>query len=119
MNHHSSTRHWSYPTACFSLIALIILCLSWELWIAPLRAGGSWLALKALPLCLPLPGILKGRVYTYQYSSMLILIYFAEAVMRFFDAAPASRFCAALAVFLCILFFVACLAFVKYQRKAG
>ena len=68
--------------ATAALAALIALCLAWELWLAPLRPGGSLLALKALPLALPLGGILEGRRYTYQWSSMLILAYFAEGVMR-------------------------------------
>ena len=34
---------------------------------------------ESLPLCLPLSGVLKGRVYTFQWSCMLILLYFAEA----------------------------------------
>jgi hypothetical protein len=34
-------------TAVGSLLALIALCLAWELVLAPLRPGGSWLALKA------------------------------------------------------------------------
>ena len=106
-----------YLAACGSLIFLIVLSLSWELWIAPLRSGGSWLALKALPLCLPLSGILKGKVYTYQYSSMLILIYFAEAVMRLFDHTPAGRWCAAGAVVLSLLYFVSCLLYVKRIRE--
>lgn len=106
-----------YLASCVSLIFLILLSLSWELWIAPLREGGSWLVLKALPLCLPLGGILKGRIYTYQYSSMLILIYFAEAVMRLFDAYPAERVCAALSLLACTVFFVSCLAFIRQHKK--
>jgi len=51
--------------AVASLLALIALCLAWELWLAPLRPGGSWLALKVLPLCIPLAGLLKNRMYTY------------------------------------------------------
>lgn len=114
-----NTKHWSYYAASGSLILLIALCAAWELWIAPLREGGSWLALKALPLCLPLSGIVKGRVYTYQYSSMLILIYFAEAFMRIFDISPASRACAVLATLCCTVFFISCLFFIKdAQRKA-
>ncbi len=114
----SPKSHWSYYTACASLLTLIAVSLSWELWIAPLRDGGSWLALKALPLCLPLAGILKGKVYTYQYSCMLILIYFAEAFMRIFDAATASRWCAAVATVCCVAFFIACLAFIGQHKKA-
>ena len=103
--------------AAFCLIALIALCLAWELWLAPLRQGGSWLALKALPLCLPLSGVLKGRVYTFQWSCMLILLYFAEAVMRLFDHTPAGRWCAAGAVVLSLLYFVSCLLYVKRVRE--
>jgi hypothetical protein len=33
-----------------SLVGLIVLGLAWELWLAPLRPGGSLLALKVLPL---------------------------------------------------------------------
>jgi membrane protein len=113
----SARKPLPYTAACASLLALIAVSLAWELWIAPLREGGSWLALKALPLCLPLSGILKGRVYTYQYSSMLVLIYFAEAVMRLFDAAPAGRLCAAAATVCCTVFFVSCMAFVKQKQK--
>jgi len=63
-------------------VALIFLCLAWELWLAPLRTGGSSLAFKALPLLLPLFGVLRGKRYTYQWSSMLILAYFTEGVVR-------------------------------------
>lgn len=66
-----------------SLVALIFLCLIWELWLAPLRPGGSALVFKVLPLLLPFPGILRGRRYTFQWSSMLILLYLTEGVVRF------------------------------------
>lgn len=67
------------------LIALIVLCVLWEGWLAPLRPGGSWMILKALPLMAALFGVLRGRRYTYQWLSMLILLYFTEGVVRAFD----------------------------------
>lgn len=73
------TFHW---LSVASLVALILLTLAWELWLAPLRPGGSLLALKAVVLLLPLFGILRERVYTYQWSSMFILMFFAEGVTR-------------------------------------
>ncbi len=72
----------AYCVAVASLIALIFLGLAWELVLAPLRPGGSLLALKILPLLAPLFGILRGRVYTYQWTSMLILAYLAEGAVR-------------------------------------
>lgn len=67
------------------LVALIALCVSWEAWLAPLRPGGSWLMLKALPLMGALFGVLKGRRYTYQWLSMVVLLYVVEGSVRAFD----------------------------------
>ncbi|EGV35011.1 DUF2069 domain-containing protein [Neisseria weaveri] len=117
MNTYSARKHWSHAAAIFSLISLIAVSVAWELWIAPLRPGGSWLALKALPLCLPLAGILKGKIYTFQYSSLLILFYFAEAVVRLFDAETASRLCAGAATLSATVFFISCLAYIKTHKK--
>lgn len=71
-----------YAGAVISLVALIGLCVAWELYLAPLRPGGSWLVLKVVPLLLPLRGVLKRNIYTMQWSSMLILLYVAEGIVR-------------------------------------
>lgn len=71
-----------YYGAAASLLALIALSVAWELVLAPLRPGGSWMVLKVLPLLIPLRGILKRDLYTMQWSSMMILLYFAEGVVR-------------------------------------
>jgi len=68
--------------ASASLIALIFLCLGWELWWAPLRPGGSWLALKAVVLLAPLFGILRGKRYTYKWVSLLVQLYLLEGLTR-------------------------------------
>ncbi|RTL56444.1 MAG: DUF2069 domain-containing protein [Rhodocyclaceae bacterium] len=89
-----------------SLIALIALCLAWELWLAPLRPGGSMLVLKTLPLLLPLMGILKGRRYTYQWASLLILLYVGEGLLRATsDAAVLSRQLGVAETVLTLVFF--------------
>ena len=72
-----------------SVLGLILLSLCWELFLAPLRPGGSWLALKALPLCFPLAGLLKNRMYTYRWVSLMVWLYFTEGVVRAYsDRAP-------------------------------
>ena len=71
--------------ASISLLALIALCLAWEAILAPLRPGGSWMTLKVLPLMVPLFGILRGKRYTYQWLSMLCLLYLTEGVLRASD----------------------------------
>ncbi len=53
---------FSRTLAATCLLALIALGLAWELWLAPLRPGGSWWVLKVLPLCIPLAGLLKNRM---------------------------------------------------------
>ncbi len=108
----------TYLGACLSLLALIFLCLAWELWLAPLRPGGSWLALKALPLLLPLMGILRGRRYTYQWSSMLILAYFAEGVVRAASDSGAAAALAAAEVLLALAFFVSAVFYARLTRQS-
>ena len=102
--------------ATVALLALILLCLAWELWLAPLRPGGSWVALKALPLALPLAGVLKGKRYTYQWSSLLILGYLAEGVTRAWSESGASQKLATLEIVLSLTFFGAAVAYARWAR---
>ena len=102
--------------AAISLAALIVLCLAWELWLAPLRPGGSLLALKALPLALPFAGIFSGRRYTYQWSSMLILGYLAEGVTRAWSESGASQKLAMLEIILSLTFFAAVVTYARWTR---
>ena len=104
--------------ASAALVALILLCLAWELWLAPLRPGGSWLALKALPLALPLAGISRGRRYTYQWSSMLILAYFAEGVTRAWSDTGLSQKLSFVEILLSAAFFAAAVSYAR-ATQAG
>lgn len=102
-----------------SLLGLILLCLAWELWLAPLRPGGSWLALKALPLALPLAGLLKRRMYTYRWVSLLVWLYFTEGVVRAWSDKPPSNWLALGEVALCLLLFIACALHVRLRQRAA
>lgn len=102
--------------ASASLLALIVLCLAWELWLAPLRPGGSYLALKAAPLTVPLLGILLGRRYTYQWSSMFVLAYFTEGVVRAWSERGTAQVLAVIEIALSVIFFAAAVA---YARSTG
>ena len=95
-----------YLLANASLVLLIVLSVAWELFLATLRPGGSWLVLKAVPLLFPLPGLLRAKRYTCQWASLLSLAYFIEGVVRAVgDPAPA-RYLAALETALAITLFV-------------
>jgi uncharacterized membrane protein len=102
-----------------SLLGLIILGLAWELWLAPLRPGGSWWAIKVLPLCIPLSGLLKNRMYTYRWVSMLVWLYFTEGVVRAWGDAWPSAGLAGLQTLLCTTLFVACALHVRIRFKAA
>ena len=104
--------------ASATLIALIVLCLAWELWLAPLRPGGSFLALKALPLVLPLAGIFDGRRRTYQWSSMLVLAYVAEGVVRAYSESGVSQLLAGIEFVLSAAFFAAAVGYARCTRNA-
>ncbi|MBV7541695.1 DUF2069 domain-containing protein [Acidovorax sp. sic0104] len=103
--------------ATCSLLALIALCLAWELVLAPLRPGGSWLALKALPLCIPLAGVLKNRMYTYRWVSLVIWLYFTEGVVRGWSDKPPSQWLAWAEVALCLVLFTACTLHVRLRQR--
>jgi len=102
-----------------SLTLLICLCLAWELWLAPLRPGGSWLALKALPLAVPLVGVISGKRYTYQWASLLILAYFAEGTTRAWAETGLSRTLAAAEIILALAFFAAAVSFARLTRAGA
>lgn len=109
---------WS-AIASTSLIALILLCLAWELWLAPLRPGGSWLVLKVLPLLALLFGTLHGRVYTYRWTSLVVWPYFAEGVMRAMTEPRPAAGLAALEISLSLLLFVSTLFFIRNRTRSG
>jgi uncharacterized membrane protein len=105
--------------ALAALAALIVLCLAWELWLAPLRPGGSYLALKALPLALPLAGILGSRRRTFQWSSLMILAYFAEGMTRAWSEAGLSRQLAVAEAALSAVFFALVVGYARLTRAAA
>ena len=97
------------------LLALIALGLAWELWLAP--TGNRTLALKVVPLALALVGILKFRMVTYRWLSLLVWLYFAEGVVR---ATSEQGFVVGLAlaeVGLCLLLFAACVGHVRRRLR--
>ena len=118
--HFSSTQvDSSRWLAVFSLIGLIVLGLLWELVLSPLRPGGSWLVLKVLPLCIPLAGLLKNRMYTYRWLSLLIWLYFIEGVVRAWSDRAPGNYLAMLEIAFCLSLFVACTAHIRMRLRNG
>ena len=106
--------------AIASLLWLVGWLVAWEIWVAPLHPGGSLLALKALPLLVPLRGVFKRDLYTLQWSSMVILIYFAEGAVRAWsDTNEVSRFMALGEVALVCVYFACALLYLRPYKKAA
>ena len=106
--------------AIVSLVVLIAWLAAWEMFVAPLHPGGSWLALKALPLLIPLGGVIRRDIYTLQWTSMGVLLYFTEGVVRAWsDAAPLSRLMAWGEIVLVVTYFACALLYLRPYKKAA
>jgi len=112
--HQVNLSRW---LAVCSLIALVVLSAAWELYLAPIKPGGSLLALKAMPLCVPLAGLLKNRMYTYRWVSLMVWLYFTEGVVRAYGDRSPSNYCALLEVFLCLTLFAGCALHVRLRLR--
>lgn len=98
------TARTAHLASSVLLVALIALCVLWEGWLAPLRPGGSWMTLKALPLMAALFGVLKGRRYTSQWLSMVVLLYLVEGIVRADDPGLSGALALAEAALAALLF---------------
>ncbi len=112
------TQRVFHTGAVTSLVILFAWLLVWEIVVAPLHPGGSLLALKALPLLLPLRGVLKRDLYTLQWSSMVILIYFVEGIVRAWsDRTEISRMMALGEALLVVSYFLFALLYLRPYKK--
>ena len=107
----------SRAVAVGSLLALVALGLAWELWLAPLRAGGSWWSLKVLPLVLPLAGLLKFRLYTYRWVSLLVWLYVAEGLVRATSERAPGALLAGAQTALAVVLFAACIVQIRSRLR--
>ena len=106
---------WTRAVAVGSVLALIVLGLAWELWLAP--TGNRTLALKVVPLLLPLAGLLRNRMYTYRWLSLMVWLYFTEGIVRATSDRGAGVWLGAIEVLLCLLLFAACAAHVRWRLR--
>jgi uncharacterized membrane protein len=100
-----------------SLLAMIVLGLAWELWLAP--TGNRTWALKVVPLAIPIVGLLKHRMYTYRWVTLLVWLYFLEGVVRATTEGGISAVLATLQVLLCLVLFAAAALHVRWRLKAA
>ena len=115
----SPTQQRLHQLSSVSLVLLIVLCILWELVLAPLRPGGSWMVIKVIPLFAPLVGTLKKNVYTLQWASMLILLYFTEGVVRAWSDHGASQLLAGLEILFSTSYFFCSIFFLRPYKQAA
>jgi uncharacterized membrane protein len=101
-----------------ALAGLILLELLWEIVLAPQPGGGAWLALKVVPLALLFPGAARGRRRPRQWLSLLLPLYFAEALTRAASESGRHALVAAMAAAIAAAAFGALLAWFKAERAA-
>ena len=118
---HASTRVQGLRLLCLGLLlALIALGAGWELWWAPLRPGGSTLVVKVLPLCLAIAGLLRHRLYTYRWLSLLVWAYVAEGAVRLWsDTSLVGRALAWGELLLAVALFAALTVYIRTRLKNG
>jgi len=107
----------SRALALGGLTALFVLCLAWELWLAP--TGHGTLAIKAFPLLVPMSGLLRWRLYTFRWLSLLVWLYFLEGTVRATSERGLGAWLAAAEVVLSLLVFVACAMHVRQRLAAA
>ena len=100
------------------LVALIFLGVAWELFLAPIKPGGSWLVLKVLPLMAALPGVLHGRRYTVQWSTLAIWFYAAEGATRAYTDLGVGAGLALAEFALALAYFAAAVAWLRAMPRA-
>ncbi len=107
--------HWRL-IAWFSWFSLVVLCVLWESVIAPIKPGGSWAVIKVIPMLFALKGIWQAKNYTMQWSSMLVMLYFIEGVVRLNDSGL-SAYMAGLEIVLSLIAYFSLLAYLKPLKK--
>jgi uncharacterized membrane protein len=96
-------------------LALIALGLTWELWLAP--TGRGTLAIKVLPLAAALPGLLRHRMYTYRWLSLLLWLYVGEGLVRATSEGGRAVVLAALEVALALALFLTCVRYIRRRLR--
>jgi len=98
--------------AVATLLALAALELLWSVVLAPLPQA-RWLWIKAIPLAILAPGVMRGARKPRQWLALLCPLYFAEAIVRALTEPGRHGIVAGTAAALCVVLFVAVLAWLR------
>lgn len=110
-----AAAHW-HRLAVALVAALALLEGLWEISLAPLRPGGSWLALKALPLALLWLPLVRGRRRARQWASLVLPLYAAEGLVRALTEPGRHGYVATVATTLALVALAAVLISFRVKR---
>lgn len=113
----SAAERLSRNLALASTAALFLLCLAWELWLAP--TGRGTLAVKALPLLPALMGLWRYRLYTYRWVALGVWLYVLEGLVRSTSEGGRGQWLALAEVVLGFVVFTACTAQIRQRLAAA
>jgi uncharacterized membrane protein len=116
-DHLASAARW-HRVAVALVAGLAIFEALWELSLAPLRPGGSWLALKALPPALLWLPLARGRRRARQLASLLLPLFAAEGIVRALTESGRHAVVATAATALALAALVALLLSFTAERKS-
>jgi uncharacterized membrane protein len=114
----TATQRNARRVAIVAWFALAVLCVLWEVALAPLRPGGSWLVLKVVPLLVCARGLLRGDVAAFQWATLIVLLYVAEAAVRAFEPVP-HAILAGIEFALAGAFFAAAIVYLRPFKQAA
>ena len=99
---------WAYRVTVASHLALIV--------VIALRSGWGVPMILVLPLLFPLPGLLRGRDYTFAWSTML-LVFYVGGYLAAGHANPAEKWACFGVAAVAALEFVSLSVYVKARSK--
>tara|TARA_S200000501_G_C20340500_1_gene533041 strand:+ start:107 stop:505 length:399 start_codon:yes stop_codon:yes gene_type:complete len=108
-----------HKISIFSILSLFLTCITWEFLLAYFNSKSPWLIIKSIPIIFPILSTLKKNIYNLQLSSMFILLYFTEGVVRAWSETGYSLSFAILEIFFTILFFLSSIFYLRpFKREA-
>ena len=111
----SATASWH--RLAVALVAGLAFCEGlWELWLAPIRPGGSWLALKVVPLAWVWFSLMRGKRKARQAASLMLPLFAAEGIVRAMTEPGRHAYVAAVAAALALAALVSILLSFRAER---
>ncbi len=103
-----------------ALMAGLVLCEGlWELLLAPLRPGGSWLALKAVPIAWVWILLVRGKRRARQVASLMLPLFAAEGIVRAMTEPGRHAYVATVATALALGALMAILLSFRSEKQVG